>query len=86
MSNGLDGMFPFPLSENTSLEKVWYSLAKEGSRKLKPAWSFVSYGKLAKFTVKIIWKHEISTDWPSPSPVLHTSLKNTIHECIFAEI
>lgn len=51
----------FPLSKNTSLEKIWCSLAKEGSRKLKPAWSFVSHGKLAKFTMKIIWKHEVQS-------------------------
>lgn len=60
----------FSLSKNTSLEKVWCSLAKEGSRKLKPAWSYMSYGKLAKFTMKIIWKHEMSTEQLLPSPVL----------------
>lgn len=69
----------FPLSKNTSLEKVWCSLAKEGSRKLKPAWSFVSHGKLAKFTMKIIWKHAVSTEWPLPSLALHSSLGNTMH-------
>lgn len=68
----------FPLSKNTSLEKVWCSLAKEGSRKLKPAWSFVSHGKLANFTVKIIWKHEVSTEQRLPSPVLHSGLGNTM--------
>lgn len=67
----------FPLSKNTSLEKIWCSLAKEGSRKLKPAWSFVSHGKLAKFTMKIIWKHEVSTEQPLLSPLLHSSLGNT---------
>jgi hypothetical protein len=53
----LDISFP---SENTSLTKIWSSLANEGSKKLKPAWSLVSYGKLAKFTMKMIRNDEMS--------------------------